>query len=75
MGNAFIDNLSKTLPPVFLVMKVAKMYPNELVEEITYSSLGGTNAKEVIYSIAIISIDSPLNVTLGGLLAVFGSLL
>lgn len=55
---------SKIIPPVFLVMKLAKMYPKELMAKVTHSSLNDTNAKEVIYNIAVVSLNTPQDLVL-----------
>lgn len=64
INESVIDELSKTIPPTFLTMKLAKIYPNELMKKVTWSSLGDTNAKKVIYTIAVISLESPLDIIL-----------
>lgn len=64
LGESTISNFSKTIPPAFLVMKLAKMYPKELMTTVTWSSLGDTHAKETIYSIAIVSFENPLELAM-----------
>lgn len=64
LNEPVIVDLSKTIPPVFLAMKLAKMYPGELMAKISQSILKDTNAKEVIYNIAVINLDDPLSLVL-----------
>lgn len=64
LNEPVIMDLSKTIPPVFLAMKLAKMYPGELMAKISQSTLKDTNAKEVIYNIAVINLDDPLSLVL-----------
>ena len=64
LNESVIMNLSKTIPPVFLAMKLAKMYPGELMAKISQSILKDTNAKEVIYNIAVINLEDPLSLVL-----------
>lgn len=64
LNEPVIMDLSKTIPPVFLAMKLAKMYPGELMAKISQSTLKDTNAKEVIYNIVIINLDDPLSLVL-----------
>ena len=59
LSESSIANLSKTIPPAFLTMRLAKIYPKELMTKVAQSSLKDTNAKEVIYNIAVISLDNP----------------
>lgn len=64
LNESTIDRLSKTIPPAFLTMKLAKYYPKELIKKVTWSSLGDTNAKEVIYDIVAISLEKPSEIVL-----------
>lgn len=62
-GSTIIET-AKTIPPAFLAMKLAKMYPKELMAKVTHSSLNDTNAKEVIYNVAVVSLNAPQDLVL-----------
>ena len=56
-----IKMMSYSVPPVFLVKGLAELYPNETINSISLSSLGDTNAKEVIFNIAVMCLKDPQN--------------
>ena len=56
-----IKMMSYSVPPVFLVKGLAELYPNEIMNSISLSSLGDTNAKEVVFNIAVMCLKDPQN--------------
>lgn len=54
-----IKMMSYSVPPVFLVKGLAELYPNEIMNSISLSSLGDTNAKEVVFNIAVMCLKDP----------------
>ena len=56
-----IKMMSYSVPPAFLVKGLAELYPNEIMNSISLSSLGDTNAKEVVFNIAVMCLKDPQN--------------
>ena len=56
-----IKMMSYSIPPIFLIKRLAELYPNETINSISLSSLRDTNAKEVIFNIAVICLKDPQN--------------
>lgn len=56
-----IKMMSYSVPPVFLVKGLAELYSNEIMNSISLSSLGDTNAKEVVFNIAVMCLKDPQN--------------
>ena len=56
-----IKMMSYSVPPVFLVKGLAELYPNEIMNSISLSSLGDTNAREVVFNIAVMCLKDPQN--------------
>lgn len=56
-----IKMMSFSVPPVFLIKGITELYPNEIMNSISLSSLGDTNAKEVIFNIAVMCLKDPQN--------------
>ena len=56
-----IKTISYSVPPVFLIKRLVELYPSEIMDSISLSSLGDTNAKEVIFNIAVICLKDPSN--------------
>lgn len=56
-----IETMSYNIPPIFLIKRLAELYPNEIINSISLSSLGDTNAKEVIFNIAVMCLKDPQN--------------
>ena len=56
-----IKDMSQSIPPIFLIKRLAELYPNEIMNSISLSSLGDTNAKEVIFNIAVMCLKDPQN--------------
>ena len=56
-----IKMMSYSIPPIFLIKRLAELYPNETINSISLSSLRDTNAKEVIFNIAVMCLKDPQN--------------
>ena len=56
-----IEMMSYSIPPIFLIKRLAELYPNEIINSISLSSLRDTNAKEVIFNIAVMCLKDPQN--------------
>lgn len=56
-----IKMMSYSIPPIFLIKRLAELYPNEIINSISLSSLRDTNAKEVIFNIAVMCLKDPQN--------------
>ena len=56
-----IKMMSYSIPPIFLIKRLAELYPNETINSILLSSLRDTNAKEVIFNIAVMCLKDPQN--------------
>lgn len=56
-----IEMMSYSIPPIFLIKRLAELYPNETINSISLSSLRDTNAKEVIFNIAVMCLKDPQN--------------
>lgn len=56
-----IKMMSYSIPPIFLIKRLAELYPNETINSISLSSLCDTNAKEVIFNIAVMCLKDPQN--------------
>ena len=64
LSESVVIELSSSLPPAFLAMKLARLYPKETLTMATHSLLRDTNAKEVIYNIVVLSLSDPLDLVL-----------
>lgn len=64
LNESIIDNMSKNIPPIYIAVELSKAYPKETIEKVTQSSLGETNAKEVIYDIVVILLENPIDIVL-----------
>lgn len=56
-----IKMISYSIPPIFLIKRLAELYPNETINSISLSSLRDTNAKEVVFNIAVMCLRDPQN--------------
>ena len=56
-----IEMMSYSIPPIFLIKRLAELYPNETINSISLSSLRDTNAKEVVFNIAVMCLKDPQN--------------
>lgn len=56
-----IKMMSYSIPPIFLIKRLAELYPSETINSISLSSLRDTNAKEVIFNIAVMCLKDPQN--------------
>ena len=56
-----IKMISYSIPPIFLIKRLAELYPNETINSILLSSLRDTNAKEVVFNIAVMCLRDPQN--------------
>lgn len=56
-----IKMMSYSIPPIFLIKRLVELYPNETINSISLSSLRDTNAKEVIFNIAVMCLKDPQN--------------
>ena len=56
-----IKMMSYSIPPIFLIKRLAELYPNETINSILLSSLRDTNAKEVVFNIAVMCLRDPQN--------------
>lgn len=56
-----IKMMSYSIPPIFLIKRLAELYPNETINSISLSSLRDTNAKEVVFNIAVMCLKDPQN--------------
>lgn len=56
-----IKMISYSIPPIFLIKRLAELYPNETINSISLSSPRDTNAKEVVFNIAVMCLRDPQN--------------